>query len=171
MENLIEIVLRSVSVYLFMIIALRLMGKKELSQLNTSDLILILLISNSVQNAMVGSDSSLQGGLVAATSLFVLNYILKQVLYRNAKFQNLVEGEALVLIYKGELNLANLQKEKISIAELQEAIREHGVSEFSEVGLAMLERDGNISVVSNNMEKQHLYKRKKGLSMRLSRKK
>jgi len=76
-----DIVIRSASVYIFMLIALRIFGKKELSQLNTADVILILLISNSVQNAMVGSDISLWGGLAAATVLFAINFVLKKLMY------------------------------------------------------------------------------------------
>ncbi|OYU96263.1 MAG: hypothetical protein CFE21_07600 [Bacteroidetes bacterium B1(2017)] len=171
MNNIAEVVLRSISVYLFMIIAMRLMGKKELSQLNTSDLILILLISNSVQNAMVGTDTSLQGGIIAATSLFIVNYALKLLVYKNRNLQILLEGEPTLLIYKGEIQTANLDREKITLSELKEAIREHGLSEFSDVGLSMLERDGNISVVAGNMDQQHIYKRKRGLSLKLSRKK
>jgi uncharacterized membrane protein YcaP (DUF421 family) len=171
MDNILEVVLRSLSVYLFMIVAMRLMGKKELSQLNTADLILILLISNAVQNAMVGQDTSLLGGLVAAASLFVFNYFLKWLLFKNNFLRKMVEGEPSVLIYKGKVNRANLEKERISDSELQEAIREHGFMEYSEIGLAMLEQDGNISVIAGNLDRQKISKRKRGLSMRLSRKK
>lgn len=171
MEQLLDVVFRSVSVYIFMIIALRLMGKKELSQLNTSDLILVLLISNAVQNAMVGPDTSLIGGLTAAASLFLVNYVLKLLLFNNRKLRNVLEGNPTLLVYKGEVNHANLEKEKISISELEAAIREHGLSNFDEVALSMLERDGNISVISDNLGHQHIYRRKKGLAQKIRNKK
>lgn len=171
MNNILEVVLRSVSVYVFMLVAIRVIGKKELSQLNTSDLILILLISNSVQNAMVGSDSSLLGGLAAAASLFGLNYIIKLVLFKNNKLQQVMEGDATLLIYKGIVQYQNLEKEKITLSELHAVIREHGLSEFEDVGLSMLERDGNISVIAGDMDKQRVYKRRKYLSKKLSAKK
>ena len=88
MNPYLDIILRSAGVYLFMVIALRLFGKKELSQLNTADVILILLISNSVQNAMVGSDTSLWGGLAAASILFVINFVLKKLMYRYKGFSD-----------------------------------------------------------------------------------
>lgn len=91
MEGYLEIVLRCISVYFFMLIALRIFGKQQLSQLNTADVILILLISNAVQNAMVGSDSSLQGGLIAAFVLFLLNFIVKRIMLKNKFLGNLIE--------------------------------------------------------------------------------
>ena len=88
-EEYLSIVLRSVIVYLFIVIAIRLFGKKEIAQLSVIDLVFILLISNSVQNAMVGPSTSLEGGLIAALSLFAVNFILKQILYRSKKRVNL----------------------------------------------------------------------------------
>jgi uncharacterized membrane protein YcaP (DUF421 family) len=145
----VQIILSTVAVYLFIIIAIRLFGKKELSQLSVVDLVFILLISNSVQNAMVGSNSTLSGGLVAAGALFVVNYIFKQILYHFPKFNRLVQGETVLLIYKGKLMRKNVDKAKLTMDEIMEAIREHGVSEIEEVDLAVLEIDGNISVLSN----------------------
>ena len=88
----IQIIISSVAVYLFVVIAIRLFGKKELSQLSVIDLVFVLLISNSVQNAMVGSNSTLAGGLVAASALFITNGIFKQFLYRFPKFSRLIQG-------------------------------------------------------------------------------
>lgn len=145
----VQIIISTVAVYLFIVLAIRLFGKKELSQLSVVDLVFILLISNSVQNAMVGSNSTLSGGLVAAAALFVVNFIFKEILYRFPKFGRLVQGETLMLIYKGKLNRRNMEKAKLTIGEIMEAIREHGVSTIEEVDLAVLEVDGNISVLSN----------------------
>ena len=143
-----------------MIIAIRLFGKKELSQLSVTDLVFVLLISNSVQNAMVGSNSTLMGGLVAAGALFITNYIFKQFLYRFPKFSKLIQGEALLLIYNGNLSRVNIAKSRLTVDEIMEAIREHGVSEIEDVNLAVLEVDGNISVLSNNFRNRTVKKRK-----------
>ena len=150
MNTYFDIIFRSVSVYLFMVIALRVFGKKELSQLNTADIILILLISNSVQNAMVGSNSSLQGGLVAALVLFILNFILKKIMYNSKTFTDLVQDKPEILIHNGIIDFKALAKLEITSKELEEAIREHGVETYKEVKLAMMEIDGNISVISGD---------------------
>ena len=150
MNPYLDIIIRSVSVYLFMVIALRVFGKKELSQLNTADIILILLISNSVQNAMVGSNSSLQGGLVAALVLFILNFILKKIMYNSKTFTDLVQDKPEILIHNGIIDFKALAKLEITSKELEEAIREHGVETYKEVKLAMMEIDGNISVISGD---------------------
>lgn len=156
MVKYLYIALSSLSVYFFIIVAIRLFGKKDISQLSLSDLVFILLISNSVQNAMVGQDSTLAGGLVAASALFVANYIVKLIIYRFPKIERLIEGEPLLLIYKGKINKKNLAKAKITIEELTEAIREHGVASLKEVELAVFEMDGNISVISDHPSDEHL---------------
>ena len=160
MNPYLDIILRSASVYLFMLIALRIFGKKELSQLNTADVILILLISNSVQNAMVGSDTSLLGGLAAAAILFVINFSLKKLKFKFPKFSDFLHEKPEILIHDGKLDFKSLSKLNITSEELQEAIREHGVEHFSDVKLAMLEIDGNISIISGNKNlRQTHYKR------------
>jgi uncharacterized membrane protein YcaP (DUF421 family) len=162
MNDYLEIIARSASVYLFMIIALRIFGKKELSQLNTADVILILLISNAVQNAMVGSNTSLFGGIIAASILFLINFILKKLMFRYKKFSDFMLEKPEILIHNGVLDFKSLSKLNISNDELKEAMREHGVEHFSEVKLAMLEIDGNISIISGdkNLIQTH-YKRRK----------
>lgn len=155
-----NIILSSVSVYIFIIIAIRISGRTELTQLSVIDLVFILLISNAVQNAMVGQDTSLAGGLVAAGTLFVLNFILKDVMYRFSKFSKLIQGEEIMLIYNGVLNKQNLKRAKLSIDEIEEAVREHGVSEINDVNLAVLEVDGNISILSYNYNNKSLKRRK-----------
>jgi uncharacterized membrane protein YcaP (DUF421 family) len=144
-----------------MIIALRIFGKKELSQLNTADVILILLISNSVQNAMVGNDTTLWGGLAAALILFLVNFILKKLMYKFAAFSKLLEEKPVILIHNGNLDFKSLSKLNITSDELREAMREHGVENFKDVKLAILETDGNISIISGdkNLRQSH-YKRK-----------
>jgi uncharacterized membrane protein YcaP (DUF421 family) len=148
-----------------MVIALRIFGKKELSQLNTADIILILLISNAVQNAMVNVDkdlSSLKDGLIAAFVLFVLNFAFKKIMYKSKTFSELIEDKPQILIHDGILDFKVLAKLEITSQELEEVIREHGVEHFTEVRLAIMEVDGNISVISGDKKnlKQTHHKRK-----------
>jgi uncharacterized membrane protein YcaP (DUF421 family) len=144
-----------------MIIALRIFGKKELSQLNTADVILILLISNSVQNAMVGSNTSLLGGIVAAFALFIINIVFKKVMLHSKFIKNLVQDKPEILIHNGKVEFKALAKLGITSDELQEAMREHGVEHYKEVKLAMFEIDGSISIISGDKDlKQTHHKRK-----------
>lgn len=162
MNEYLDIILRSLAVYAFMLIAIRLTGKKELSQLNTTDVVLILLISNAVQNAMVGNNTSLLGGLVAAAVLFILNYILKKLMFKNTWFRNLLSEKPEILIHNGNLDFAMLSKLGITNEELREAIREHGIEKYKDVKLAIMEADGNISIISGDEHlKQSQYKRKR----------
>ena len=162
MNPYLDIIIRSAAIYFFMLIALRLFGKKELSQLNTTDVILILLISNSVQNAMVGNNVSLSGGITAATVLFLINFILKKLLIKYPKFSSLMQEKPEILIHDGILDFKSLSKLGITSNELEEAVREHGIENFKEVKLAMLENDGNISIISGEkLLKQTHYKRRK----------
>jgi len=147
-----NVVLRSLVVYLALILGLRLFGKRELSQLSVIDLVFILLISNAVQNAMVGPDASLTGGLLAAATLFAVNFVLKRLMYRHRRIDRLVEGEPVMLVYHGHIKQDNLDKVQMSRDELEEAVREHGLASVSQVDLAVLEMDGNISVLSNEFQ-------------------
>lgn len=133
MNHYLDIIIRSTSVYLFMVIALRIFGKKELSQLNTADVILILLISNSVQNAMVGNDTSLYGGLATASVLFVFNFSLKKLMYKFPKLNSLIQQKPEILIHNGKMDFKILSRLNITSEELQEAIREHGLEHFTDV--------------------------------------
>jgi len=155
-----RIIISSVTIYLFIVIAIRLFGKKELAQLSVIDLVFILLISNAVQNAMVGSDSSLSGGLVAAGALFVTNYLFKLVLYRFPVFGKLIQGEPVLLIYQGICNSKNIAAAKLTMDEIMEVVREHGVASLEEVDLAMLEIDGTISILSHGFTRKTTKKRK-----------
>lgn len=155
-----NIIFSSVIVYVFIIIAIRVTGKKELSQLSVVDLVFILLISNAVQNAMVGPDTSLAGGLVAAAALFAINFILKNLMYRFPGFGKLLQGQPVMLVYNGKLNEENMKRARLSMEELMEAIREHGVGGIQDVNLAVLEVDGNISVLSADFQNRTVRKRK-----------
>jgi len=159
-NNYIRIIFSSVCVYFFIILAIRLFGKKELAQLSVYDLVFILLISNAVQNAMVGPDSTLTGGLVAAGSLFVVNYILKKLQFRFPKFGKAIEGEAIMLVFQGKILSSHMKVAGITEDELMEVISEHGVASVSKVDLAVLEVDGNISVLSTELRKKTTRRRK-----------
>lgn len=169
MNPYLDIIFRSATVYIFLVAAIRFFGKKELSQLSTTDLVFIVLISNSVQNAMVGPNSSLQGGILAASVLFLLNYVLKLSMFRSVGFKDIVEGKAVILVHEGKIDIAHLHHEGITMDELEEAVREHGIDSYKHVKLAILEVDGNISVVSGEKtglkQTYHKVKRKqKGLT-------
>lgn len=153
-SQIFSIAFRSVVVYLFIVACTRLFGKTELSQLSLIDLVLILLISNSVQNAMVGSDSTLLGGIVAAGVLFIVDYILKFLLDKFPKLSKTVQGEPILLIYKGEINKNNLNKAKMDTSDLAEALRQNGIINIKDVKLAILEVDGHVSIIPYGKEEQ-----------------
>lgn len=155
-----DIAFRSVAVYVFILIAIRLFGKKELAQLSVVDLVFILLISNSVQNAMVGPSTSLAGGLVAALVLFSVNFIFKKIIYKHKNISEFIQGKSVVLIYEGIVQHHNLKEVEITTDELNAAIREHGILEIEHVKLAMLEVDGNISIISKDYQTKVLHQTK-----------
>lgn len=163
MNPYLQIAINCICVYLFMVIALRIFGKRELSQLNPIDIILILLISNAVQNAMVTGDNykSLKEGLVAALVLFMLNFIFKKIINKSKTINELVDTKPEILIHDGKTDFKALARLGISSDELDEAMREHGVESHKEVKLAMFEIDGNISIISGDKTlKQTHHKRK-----------
>lgn len=145
-----NIIGRSVAVYLVVLLGLRLAGKRHVGQLSIFDFVLILLISNAVQNAMVGEDTSLLGGIVAAVSLIIVNYLLTLILFRFRSADVVLEGTPTLLIHRGHLIPAHLAKEKITENELVRVIHEHGIGEVSEVKIAIMELDGTISVIPEN---------------------
>lgn len=149
-HSFLDIAFRSSCVYVFMIVAFRIFGKRELSQLSIADLVLIVLISNAVQNAMVGDNTSLLGGLTAAGVLFALNMLLGYLMYKFKGIRKIVQSEPVTLIYNGRILKENLKSVLLTEDELLTAVREHGVNSYQEVSLAILEIDGNISVISEN---------------------
>lgn len=151
---------RAAIIYLFIVLAIRLFGKKELTQLSVLDLVFILLISNSVQNAMVGNNTSLLGGIFAATGLFIVNFLLGNIFIRSKKISEFFEGDPLMLVYHGKIIPEHLKKAEITKEEMEAAAREHGVENISDVDLAVLETDGNISILSHNFGKKTVRKRR-----------
>jgi uncharacterized membrane protein YcaP (DUF421 family) len=144
------IVARTLIVYLAVMIGIRLSGKRELGQMTALDFVLLLLVANTVQNAMTGPDTSVNGGLIAAATLLIANLVVTRILVKNRKVRKFVEGSPTVLIYHGIVIKKHLQSEKISFDELHQAIREHGVATIQEVSIAVLEIDGSISVLKND---------------------
>jgi uncharacterized membrane protein YcaP (DUF421 family) len=167
LAEILNVVIRTLIVYVCLVGGIMLFGKKELSQLSVIDLVLVLLISNSVQNAMVGPSTSLTAGLVSAFSLFGLNWVLKNIVFKYAFARKIVEGDPVTLIAKGNIIEANVRREKITMNELIAAVREHGVDDIKDVQLALLETDGNISVLSADKVKETKYRRKKRAPVRI----
>ena len=142
---LLQIVLRTGVIYLLVLIGVRLSGKREVGQMTPFDLTLLLLLSNSVQNAMTGPDTSLMGGAIAAGTLLVLNYLVAEVSGINRRFRRLIQGQPTLLIHDGKTIETHMAKEHVSVDELLRALREHGIGCIEQTALAVLEVDGSIS--------------------------
>ncbi len=157
-----EIVIRATVVYVDIILLLRFTGRRSLGQRNAIDLVLILIVANAVQNAMMGSDVSLLGGLIAAATLFAVNAVLDRILGDSMRARDFFTGSPVVLINHGQVVEANCLKQHIGMSELQEALREHGVENIGQVKHAILEMDGSLSIVPSGSETIHSSKRIKG---------
>jgi uncharacterized membrane protein YcaP (DUF421 family) len=144
---ILEKILRPVIVYFFLVIMLRLSGKRELVQLNPFDLVVLLTLSNTVQNAIIGEDNSVSGGLLGATSLLAVNYLTVRFLYKHKNLDQIVEGKAEVLIEGGKLRSEHLKKELITTAQLEAAARKQGFGSLSEVDQCILEPGGTLSFI------------------------
>jgi len=149
-EQLLEIILRTAIVYGVILVGIRLTGKREIGQMTPFDLALLLLISNAVQNAMTGPDTSVSGGIVAAVTLLLLNAAVTRIVWKNEKVRKIVEGSPTLLIRHGKTIKENLDKERVTVDTLTQALREHGVASVAEVSVAVLEIDGSISVLKND---------------------
>jgi uncharacterized membrane protein YcaP (DUF421 family) len=144
---ILEKILRPVIVYFFLVVMLRLSGKRELVQLNPFDLVVLLTLSNTVQNAIIGDDNSVSGGLLGATSLLAVNYLTVRFLYKHKNLDQLVEGKADVLIENGQLRPEHLKKELITTEQLEAAARKQGFGSLSEVDQCILEPGGTLSFI------------------------
>lgn len=140
-----EKILRPIIVYAFLVVSLRLSGKRELVQLNPFDLVVLLTLSNTVQNAIIGEDNSVLGGIIGATSLLVTNYLVVRFLYDHRKLDQLVEGKADVLVESGKVRTQHLKKELITMAQLAAAARKQGFDSLSEVEQCVLEPGGTLT--------------------------
>ena len=144
-----EKIIRPVFVYFFLIVGLRLAGKRELAQLNTFDLVVLLTLSNTVQNAIIGNDNSFLGGVIGASTLLAVNFLVVRFLYSHERLDRWVEGEPDVLIDGGKVQLDRLKKELITLAELQAAAHKQGFADLADVERAVLEPGGAISFIAH----------------------
>jgi uncharacterized membrane protein YcaP (DUF421 family) len=144
---ILEKILRPVIVYFFLVLMLRLSGKRELVQLNPFDLVVLLTLSNTVQNAIIGDDNSVSGGVLGASSLLAVNYLTVRFLYKHKKLDEIVEGKADLLIEGGKLRPEHLKKELITTAQLEAAARKQGFGSLSEVDQCSLEPGGTLSFI------------------------
>jgi uncharacterized membrane protein YcaP (DUF421 family) len=140
-----EIALRTAVIYVVVLLGVRLSGKREVGQMTPFDLTLLLLISNAVQNAMTGPDTSLLGGVVAAATLLVVNYFVAELSGANRRFRKFVQGQPSLLVHDGQVIESHMAKEHVSMDELERALRERGIASYHDVALAVLEVDGSIS--------------------------
>lgn len=151
-----ELILRAGLVYAIVLVGLRLTGKRQIGQLTPFDFVLLLLISNAVQNAMTGPDTSFLGGVIVVGTLLILNTIVTRLTQSSIKLNHLIQGEPTMLILQGKVLTEHLKKESVTTEELLEALREHGIETIDEVNLAVLEVDGSISVIRReDMKPEH----------------
>lgn len=141
----VEKILRPIAVYVFLIIGLRLAGKRELAQLNAFDLVVLLTISNTVQNAIIGDDNSVTGGVIGAATLLVVNHVVVRYLYGHERLDELIEGAPEVLVENGIIDEDRLRKELITRIELEAAAHKQGFSSLDEIDRAILDAGGTIS--------------------------
>lgn len=163
-HDLLVVVMRTAVIYAVVLLGVRLSGKREVGQMTPFDLTLLLLLSNSVQNAMVGPDNSLLGGIAAAATLLILNYLIAEVAGANRRFRKFVQGQPSLLVHDGQVIASHMAKEHVSMDALHCALREHGINGLKDVALAVLEVDGSISCLKYDEikpdAKTHLVRRR-----------
>jgi uncharacterized membrane protein YcaP (DUF421 family) len=142
-----EFVARAILVYGFLLVLLRLTGKRQIGQMSPFDLVLLLVLSNAVQNSMNGGDNTVAGGMILASTLVACNALVSYITNRSAAAEKMVEGTPEVLIYDGKLIQKTLEKEGLSLAELEGAMRMAGCEKIEDVHLATMEINGQISIV------------------------
>ena len=140
-------VVRAVVVYAFLLVILRVTGKRQIGQLSPFDLVLLLVLSNAVQNSMNGGDNSLTGGLISATTLVGLNWIVGWATFRSKRLEALIEGRPVILIHDGEINYNALKRVQMPMHELKAALRAEGCAGEEEVRFAILENNGHVTVI------------------------
>lgn len=143
----VEKIIRAAAVYFFLLVAFRLTGKRQLGQMSSFDLVVLLIISNIVQNAMIGNDNSITGGFIGAATILVLNYGIARLVVANRSVERLIEGAPTVLIHNGKVIEQNLRRELLTRDELMAALRRQGILSVDEVRVALLEETGAITAV------------------------
>jgi uncharacterized membrane protein YcaP (DUF421 family) len=151
-----EKILRPIIVYVFLIAGLRLSGKRELAQLNPFDLVVLLTLSNTVQNAIIGDDNSVTGGIIGATSLLAINYLVVRFLYDHRKIDQIVEGRADILVEDGKVHEHKLKRELITKEELAAAARKQGFETLSEVRQCVLEPGGTLTFIARKPDTEDI---------------
>lgn len=149
-----EKILRPVVVYLFLIVGLRLAGKRELAQLNPFDLVVLLTLSNTVQNAIIGDDVSVTGGLIGAATLLIVNHVVVRILFAHQRLERLVEGEPAVLIENGQVKENRLRKELVTMTELETAAHKQGFASLEDVARAVLDPGGGFAFEAREETKE-----------------
>jgi len=152
-----EKILRPILVYVFLVVALRVFGKRELAQLNPFDLVVLLSLSNTVQNAIIGNDNSLSGGLIGAFALLAVNYTVVRFLFRHRRLDEILEGEPTMLIEHGSVKQDALAKELLTTAELMTVLHRQGFETVEEVERCILQPGGTFDIkgLSPPLEKQN----------------
>lgn len=141
-----ELIVRSLIVYVFLLVLIRLTGKRQIGQLAPFDLILLLVLSNAVQNAMNGGDNSVQAGLISAVTLVALNYGIGYATFRSKRIEAIIEGRPQLLIHNGHLYKDVMKQQRLTQHELDAALRRQGVNDIGRVHMAMIENNGEITV-------------------------
>ena len=154
-----ELIARGVIVYFFVLLLLRVTGKRQVGHLAPFDLVLLLILSNAVQNAMNGGDNSVTAGIIISVTLVGLNFFVGWATFRSRKLEELVEGRAVLLVHNGHLNQRAMNSVKMTIHELDAAIRASGCAGIHEVRIAVLENSGDITIIpQNGREENHTAK-------------
>lgn len=149
-----EKILRSLLVFIFLAVALRLGGKRELAQINVLDLAVLLLASNALQNALIGNDNSVTGGVIGASTLFLANYLFVRLAYRHARLRRILEGRPRVLLRNGKLDYDAMAKEAITEEELEDELLDKNMTDFNQVGLIVLETNGKLVYLTPEQAKR-----------------
>ena len=150
-----HLVLRAAVVYIFIVVLLRLGGKRQIGQMGVAEFVAILLISNAVQNSMNGGDNSITGGLILAVVLVGLSVLMEYATFKSKRLENLIQGRPTLLIHNGQLLHRNLDKELLSVHELKALLRRQGIHSLDEISSAILESDGYVSVTRKSDREQH----------------
>ena len=170
---LLEKILRPVIVYLCLIVFLRIFGKRELAQLNPFDLVVLLTLSNTVQNSIIGNDNSVSGGIVGVLSLLTINWLLTRVLFQSPKVSMVLEGTETVLLRHGVVDWAALKKEALTEVELRSVLHKQGFDRYEEVEKCVLEPNGNFYIegirsMSDDAQRAELMKEIRALAVEVS---
>ena len=150
-----EFVVRAIVVYVFVLVILRLTGKRQVGQMAPFDLVLLLILSNAVQNSMNGGDNSVTGGLILAATLVSLNYFVSWLSLRSRKFEALVEGRPIILVHDGKVDPVGMRHALMTKHELDAELRSAGCTGPSEVRFAILENTGKVTVIPRRQDNSH----------------